>query len=162
MTKEADTNDKIPADPPPEKPLLDFFPGLNAPDYGRSEMKDFNCFAWAAGETHRWWEPDEKGRFFWPEEAPREYSLAAYVKAYETLGYVSCESALHEKDFEKIAIYVDSRGTPKHAARQLPSGRWSSKRGRDRYDTHTLLEISGSECGRVAMIMKRPVRPDGS
>jgi hypothetical protein len=84
----------------------------------------------AARSDAAWWPMEEESEgVFWPEGAPREETLEAFVTAYVCEGYVSCGGAEPEPGFEKIAIYVDVEGKPAHAARQLPSGFWTSKLG---------------------------------
>jgi hypothetical protein len=46
---------------------------------------------------------------------------------------------------------------PKHACRQLPSGRWASKLGPSEDIEHALYDLTGTAYGKVALIMKRPI-----
>jgi hypothetical protein len=48
---------------------------------------------------------------------------------------------------------------PKHAARQLPSGRWTSKLGPMEDIEHALHDLTGMAYGSVVLVMKRPVLP---
>jgi hypothetical protein len=116
---------------------------------------EYNCIAWAAGETEVWWWPDALDQFYWPPDAPRRETLDAFVEAFKTLGYSVCEDAKQEKNFEKIAIYVDSTGKPTHVSRQLDSGLWTSKLGRIEDIEHTFEGLTGTIYGTVAAIMKR-------
>lgn len=119
------------------------------------DTTDYNCIAWAAGNTEEWWWPDDKGQDYWPPNIVREESLIAFIMAYQTLGYEVCDSALLETGFEKIAIYVLD-GKPKHAARQLSNGKWTSKLGQYEDIEHNALEgLEGSTYGHVACVMKR-------
>jgi hypothetical protein len=95
------------------------------------------------------------GQGYWPEQAPREETLAAFVHAFETLGYSRCDSSEHEPGFEKVALYA-REGTPTHAARQLEDGKWTSKLGELEDIEHTLEGIAGSSYGEVAQILRRP------
>lgn len=124
----------------------------------------YNCIAWAAGDTNNWWWPND----YWPNEVPREDSLDAFIMAYSTMGYYPCAEEDMEIGFEKIAIYVEN-SEPRHAARQLPNGLWTSKLGKTEdvvHDLHELrahvLQISGnlSDYGVVAIILKRPLFSD--
>jgi hypothetical protein len=46
------------------------------------------------------------------------------------MGFEECETGALEDDYEKIAIYGDAvEDEWEHAARQLPSGEWTSKMG---------------------------------
>lgn len=110
----------------------------------------------------RWWWPDALDTSYWPEGAPRQETVAAFVQAYATLGFVTCQSDTLEPGFEKIAIYVDTSGKPSHAARQLPSGKWTSKLGRSEDIEHLLDGLTNSEYGSVARILKRPVNRTSS
>ena len=92
------------------------------------ETPDYNCIAWAAEEDDRFWWPDPLNQAYWPVVVLREVTLAAFVAAYRTLGYEPCQDGRVEQGFQKIAIYANN-GVPTHAARQLPSGAWTSKLG---------------------------------
>jgi hypothetical protein len=117
---------------------------------------DYNCIAWAAGDDTVWWEPDPLNQYYWPPAAPRQRTLDAYIAAFETLGYVTCDSRVVEANIDKIAIYVDAAGVPKHAARQLRTGAWTSKLGTlDDIQHATLDALAGVSYGRVAVVMRR-------
>ena len=92
---------------------------------------------------------------FWPPGAPREESVEAFTRMYELLGFAECETAELEPEYEKIALFaVGDR--PKHAARQLPHGSWTSKLGKDIDIEHALSDIEGELYGQVVRILKRP------
>jgi len=134
------------------------FPGLI--DSGFSimspETPEYNCIAWAAGDNEAWWEPDLFNLGFWPSNVSREFTLNSYIEAYETLGYTRCENAEYEESFEKVVIFVDPNGKPTHAARQLNSGRWTSKLGQLEDIEHNLEGLIGSQYGYVGIYLKRP------
>lgn len=116
----------------------------------------YNCIAWAAGVDNQWWWPIA-GKF-WPAAAPLELTIDAFIAAYATVGYSVCNNATLEAGYEKIALYVDSGGLPTHAARQLPSGQWTSKLGPAWDISHQLTSgLEGSEYGNVARYLKRKV-----
>jgi hypothetical protein len=139
--------------------LEEWFPRLRVTGYEVTSQADeaYNCIAWAAGETDRWWWPDSLGSDYWPDNVPRIVSLAAFVQAYETVGYEVCEGDAWEAGFEKIAIYVNREGKPTHAARQLPDGSWTSKLGRAEDITHALDGLVGENYGAVTQMMRRPL-----
>jgi hypothetical protein len=97
----------------------------SAPDVG------YNCIAWAAGDSARWWQPG----IFWPLEVPRhECGIGALEAAYG--------SGL---------MYT-------HAARQLPDGAWTSKLGKAEDIRHDAPDdIAGGVYGEVVEFMRRPV-----
>lgn len=114
----------------------------------------YNCIAWAAGDTSRWWWPDQHYVGFWPEGARREETEEAFVVAYGTLGYRECDSADLDPDTEKVAIYSIA-GVPAHAARQLSDGLWTSKLGDLEDIRHELEELEGQLYGQVSRILSR-------
>jgi hypothetical protein len=116
----------------------------------------YNCIAWAAGDLTRVWWPDRQRVAFWPKEVSRTETLQSFVAAYRTLGYEPCESGELEIGFEKIAIFLRG-GLPKHAARQLPDDRWTSKLGRDQDIAHDLHGLEGNNYGRVKQFMRRQI-----
>jgi len=141
------------------------FPDLSANNYSITSpaTTEYNCIAWAAGDTEKWWWPDPLYVDYWPSEAPRTDSLQSFIKAYETLDYAVCDSVVYEDGFEKVAIYVDYAGKPTHVARQLSSGYWTSKLGDWEDIEHNVLNsIIGSQYGSVATILKRPTKKPSS
>jgi hypothetical protein len=136
------------------------FPGLRASSFRVSSpaTRDYNCIAWAAGDTAHWWwpDPDPDDDNFWPPGVLVAETLDAFVAAFATLGYVLCAGEQVEHGFEKVALFA-SAGVPTHAARQSPSGRWTSKLGLREDIEHDLHAVSGEVYGTVALLLKRPV-----
>jgi hypothetical protein len=133
------------------------FPNLSKNGYAieSPSTEDYNGIAWAAGDTERWWWPLEPD--YWPPGVPRSATINSFVDAYATLGYVQCDTADPEPGFEKIAIYARPDGSPTHAARQLPTGAWTSKLGRSEDIVHTALAgLEGGQYGAVVRVMRRP------
>lgn len=114
---------------------------------------DYNCIAWAAGDTTRPWWP---GVVYWPEGVTCEESVAAFIQAYQTLGYSPCTDESLEEGFEKIALYAIA-GVVKHAARQLPTGLWTSKLGQGVDVEHNLEGLTGPFYGSAVQFLKRPL-----
>jgi len=119
------------------------------------ETVEYNCIAWAAGDTEAWWWPDRLDIGYWPVGVPRAETVEAFIEAFTALGFILCDAAEHEEGFEKVAIYVDVTGKPTHAARQLSSGLWTSKLGKLEDIEHDIDGVSGDRYGTVAVIMKR-------
>ena len=110
-------------------------------------------------DNRAWW-PHPDG--FWPAGIPVQVTIAAFVSAFATLGYVTCADGVLETAFEKVALYADFGGTPTHAARQLPDGTWTSKLGEDIDITHrTPGLLNGPLYGTVVQFLRRP-RPNAS
>jgi hypothetical protein len=68
------------------------FPDLVRTGYQVTSPPDaiYNCIAWAVGHTSAWWWPDLDGFDYWPPGVVREQTLAAFVQAFATVGYVPC------------------------------------------------------------------------
>jgi hypothetical protein len=118
-------------------------------------------YNWAAGDARRWWwpgvSPNDEG-YFWPPGVSTEETVAALVTAFAALGYVPCEAEELEPGWEKVALFADAAGLPAHAARQLPSGRWTSKLGRLEDIEHNLRDLEGQDYGQVVQVLKRPIQ----
>ena len=157
---------------PPEK--QDWFPNLSSGAYRVTSPEDwdYNCIAHAADmdaasvAEYFWW-PDED--YFWPDGIPREETLEAFILAYQRVGYQPCENGDLEPGVQKVAIYVDQfrDHRPTHAARQLESGKWTSKLGPWEDIEHSTPDdvagYRGSEAryGTVAQYLKRPFFYEG-
>ena len=137
-------------------PLLAAFPGLSPGNYRITSPASYqyNCIAWAASKNDRWWWPHPDA--FWPFGAPFAEMIDAFQAAYATLGYELCETPEFELRFEKIAIFADSTGTPTHAARQLDTGRWTSKLGRSEDIEHVTADaVNCADYGTPVVFMRR-------
>jgi hypothetical protein len=134
-------------------------PQLRGSDYEPQSVRNvaYNCFAWAAREFETWMEPPGTASWaFWPADLPTWDTLENYVRAFAQREFAECLDGSLESGYEKIALFVDEGGAPLHAARQLESGRWTSKLGKGIDIEHQLATIDGSPAiGRVAVFMKR-------
>jgi hypothetical protein len=124
------------------------------------ESEEYNCFAWAAGDQSRKWDwtshPGEAGRY-WPANLDRNGDVHDFIYLYAREGgYSLCSDGTLEVGFEKIALYVGDDNEVKHAARQLPSGRWTSKLGDYEDIEHDLAALEGGGYGRIMQFLKRP------
>jgi hypothetical protein len=146
----------------PGEHIEEIFPGLRGKDWQITSpaATRYNCVAWAAEDTARWWWPgDPQKGYHWPEEAERVETLAAFVAAYATLGYEPCAAVDLEPGSQKVAIFADPSGTPTHVARQLTGGRWTSKLGNLEDIEHDLHDVSGEVYGSVAQLLRRLLPP---
>jgi hypothetical protein len=134
--------------------LEQYFPGLRAADYQVTSASDvrYNCVAWAAADVARWWEPSPRG--YWPPGVQRGLTLEVFIQAFALLGYEPCETDALERGVEKVALFA-SHGEVTHAARQLPSGRWTSKLGVGVDIEHALRSLEGGIYGEVAQVLSR-------
>jgi len=81
---------------------------------------------------------------------------AAFREAFANLGYVVCNDDQFEGGYEKVALFALA-GEPKHVARQLPNGRWTSKLGPMEDVEHALHDLTRMVYGSVVLVMKRPL-----
>lgn len=88
--------------------------------------ESYNCIAWAAENSERWWWPDAQEQSYWPDAIPRVETIDAFIQAFSRLDYTRQSNPLLERGVQKIAIFANEYGRPTHAARQLPSGWWTS------------------------------------
>jgi hypothetical protein len=138
--------------------LEQLFPGLADDGYVVSspESTAYNCVAWSAGESDRWWQPG----IYWP--APPGDDLAALVAVFTSLGYEPCDDDGLEAGCEKVALYADPFGDWTHAARQLADGWWTSRLGQGVDLRHrTPRALVGDVYGEVRAIMRRPTNRAG-
>jgi len=137
------------------------FPGLGTSTYRvtSAASRDYNCIAWAAEDTRHWWWPDldpDNDAIFWPRGVALEETLDAFAAVFATRGYVACSGEELEPGFERVALFAKA-GAPTHAARQLASGRWTSKLGLREDIEHDLHAVSGDLYGTVVLLLKRPL-----
>ena len=133
------------------------FPYLNDNNCRVTSNNDprYNCIAWAYGENSKWFWPME--RYYWPANITREETAEAFVKLFATAGYKRCDNQLFESGYEKVAIYI-LNDKPTHAARQLSSGKWTSKLGSDIDIEHDAPEVlNGPIYGNASIFLKREI-----
>jgi hypothetical protein len=130
------------------------FPRLSATNHRATSpaTPEYNCVAWAAGDTQHWWQPG----VYWPlPVAMDDFGIEGLVRAFQQLGFEECSLAIPETGWEKVALY-GSKAMYTHAARQLSSGRWTSKLGRDIDIEHDSADdVAGGVYGEVLRLMRR-------
>lgn len=135
------------------------FPNLQPGRYRITSPRssEYNCIAWAARQDDAWWWPDPYGEYFWPDNVPRDETLAAFAAAYATIGFAPCQGPELEPGLEKIAIFARG-GVPTHAARQLPNGFWTSKLGEEVDIEHEeFAGVAGPDYGNAVLFLSRPL-----
>lgn len=118
-----------------------------------------NCVAYAADDKSRKWDWSSLPLpgYYWPATASKGYGIESLKSAFEAIGYEICGNGDVEDGFEKVALYVDEHGFWTHAAKQEPSGEWSSKLGNSEDIRHRTPHcFGGSIYGNVMHFMKRP------
>ncbi|HYI10425.1 MAG TPA: hypothetical protein VEK57_15300 [Thermoanaerobaculia bacterium] len=132
------------------------FPQLEAFEITSPRDGRYNCIAWAAGDTTRWWWPGEPQFSFWPAGVRREESIGSFIEAFATLGFEPSDSGNHHAAFEKVAIFASRDDVPTHMARQLPDGSWTSKLGGLEDIAHVdVTGVAGSDYGAVVVFLHR-------
>jgi hypothetical protein len=140
---------------------------VSFPDFPNSSIQPFlitspdtpayNCIAWAFEDPSRWYWPDPANIYYWPNNVPRNVTLDSFIALFATIRYELCQDGEIEIGYNKIAIFVDTNGTPTHAARQLPDGFWTSKLGQNIDVQHTIFSIQDGGYGTVAAYMRRTI-----
>ncbi len=140
---------------------------LRIPDFPNSYLQPFlatspqtpryNCIAWACEDSKRWYWPDKNKVYFWPKDVPREETVDAFIKLFEKLGYSKCGDGSFEKGLVKVAIFVDNNNKPTHAARQLITGQWTSKLGREFDIHHTIPSMENGKYGKAGQYLQKKI-----
>jgi len=119
---------------------------------------EYNCIAWSAGDTKNWWQPG----ICWPVKMTTDdFGMGALEQAFLGLGYRECPEGHLEPGIEKVALYGSSFMYT-HAARQLPTGKWTSTLGKAEDIEHdTPNDVAGPLYGEVVQFMGRPSKTRG-
>lgn len=120
----------------------------------------YNCIGWAAHDRHRWWWPTGG---YWPWWVKRELTIDCFVRTFRWFGYRICQSSRREFAYEKVTLYAVGPD-PKHMARQLRDGTWTSKCGDledithftlDALESHDPLRVVKLDYGHPVLFMRR-------
>jgi hypothetical protein len=123
------------------------------------ESEDYNCFAWAAGYNDRRLDPTEAFNPHWPADITKSPEISSFEKLFRHFGFEPCDDATVEPGVVKIALYEDKKsGEAMHAARQLESGKWTSKIGDFDDISHDTLESLEGFYGTLVMFMRKKTR----
>jgi len=117
----------------------------------------YNCIAWVYGRNDINYWPDDfdmSDDYKWPDGIKRGNNIDSFINLYKSIGYEICKDGKLEQDYEKICIY-EKDNLPKHAAKQIPNGNWSSKLGEYFDVEHTESALSGGRYGDISIYMKR-------
>ena len=135
--------------------LVKAFPNLDNEDLKIVEpaTRRYNCIAYAAGDTTKWWWPD--GINYWPPRATLDSKIESLEEAFAGLGFEPCGNAENEDGLQKVALY-EVQGVMKHAAAQMPNGRWRSKMGQGPVIEHNSPEsLANGIYGSPTVFMRR-------
>ena len=130
-----------------------------------SRSQAYNCISWAVGVNHKNFWPDGAGDISqepaveWPDEIPNEETVEAFVAFFQLFGYELCDGPEFEDGSVKVVVFVNHRGEPTHACRQVPNtGKWTSKMGIEGVDIEhdDLSSLEGpSNYGTAKVSMKK-------
>ena len=137
--------------------LVSAFPNLSGEgsEIVEQPSEQYNCIAYAAGDTSKWWWPD--GINYWPPWATVTNRIESLKEAFAGLGYEQSQDSGAEDGCQKVALY-ELNGEMKHAAAQMPNGRWRSKTGQGPVIEHDSPEsLSGGMYGDATVYMRRVV-----
>ena len=142
-----------------------WLPGLELSPFEITSPKAtaYNCIAWALGNADTWWDPDEHAdEAYWPADIDRDAGIETLKAVFARAGFVECDQEDLQERIEKLALYGEGAEFT-HVARQLPSGRWTSKLGEDcdiEHELDALVSPPGRSnvwrYGRVVAFMERP------
>jgi hypothetical protein len=114
-----------------------------------------NCIAFAAGVKNKKYWPIFHPDFAWISGIPRVETVEAFVRFYETFGYVETGDGEYAEGFEKIAIYTNRGGKPTHASLQIGPDKWASKLGNSYDIEHATNAVSEGLYGAIVKFMAR-------
>jgi hypothetical protein len=124
---------------------------------------EYNCLAWALGIN--WASYSESPRcagYIWFPGVERVWDAKNIRKIFENHGYTVCDNRDLEPGYEKVVFYEDENGVPQHFARQLESGKWTSKLGELNDIEHDKLEsIICSNYGQPKTTLRRARYKEG-
>jgi hypothetical protein len=143
------------------------FPALqNDPLFRKTSEADpdYNCIGWAIEDLRWFWPPPAvkavtpAGRYWPPPEKIRQdETVGAFVELFSLAGYEVCDDGDCGEGLQKVVIFTDLSGTPRHAARQLEDGSWTSKLGEEIDITHARAAgVAGDAYGIPLVFMCRP------
>ena len=117
----------------------------------------YNCIAFAFGDEHNNWDPQEGCGFSWPPGFKREATIEVITNMVQLHGYrTRHENLSNPPTRDAIAIYAHDAGLVTHLAKWQSPGIWKSKLGEGRDINHHSLDWLESDLyGRPASIWKR-------
>ena len=92
---------------------------------------------------------------YWPPWATPTARMESLQEAFAGMDFELCSEAETERGYLKVALY-EMQGAAKHAAIQMPNGRWRSKLGRGPVIEHLSPDsLSGGPYGNPTVTMRR-------
>ncbi|MBC7553967.1 MAG: hypothetical protein H7257_08310 [Taibaiella sp.] len=120
--------------------------------YTSPHTDEYNCVAWASAIADEWIQ------FIYDEKGNYDINVRRYINYFAEIGFAPIDNSQPEKNILKIAIYADKSNDFTHVARQLPSGKWTSKIGDwEDIEHDTLDDIAGGAYGKPVTIMAQKI-----
>jgi hypothetical protein len=117
----------------------------------------YNCIAWAFGDNNRFWWPNKKWAY-WPLQTMGMSDSEAFADLFLKGGWHTTDNHGFETHSIKVSLFA-LNGVPTHAARLLPSGKWTSKLGAWIDISHEFSELDGPEYGQVLTVYRKAILP---
>ncbi|MCQ2219059.1 MAG: hypothetical protein MJZ33_11385 [Paludibacteraceae bacterium] len=120
----------------------------------------YNCIGWALGMNDVWVGLDHPINYawtWWPKEVPCDEKPGSLIALFEHFGFIECEDASIEEDYDKVALFADEEGWT-HAARVIGDNLMHSKIG-TAWDIHHSggNTLDDTMYGTIFAYMKRPI-----
>src|SRR5437588_290819 len=130
-------------------------PNLDQTEYQKTSepTSSYNCIAWVLDRSDIWIDPTEE--YDWPEDVERGYTTGSFIELFKKYGFEICDGATLESGYLKIAIYHDNLNHFHHVAKQLSSGKWTSKLGENEDIEHELSGLEGEYYGSPKIFMRK-------
>jgi len=131
----------------------DFPSAVGAYRKSSDENVAYNCIAYAAGNITEWW--SHLPGYKWP--AYRSPAIWSLIDVFKALGYEErpANDTAFDIKYDKLALYAKG-DLRKHAARQLESGKWTSKLGEDEDIEHDNPDcLCGTKYGNIFCVMRK-------
>ena len=129
---------------------------MNRNNYEPRSDEDFNynCLAFALGDTSNWWEPPGQFGFYWPPGLPDDLSVGTAIRIIKLHGFVRDLEPNIAPEADAIAIYANGDEWTHFA--KFHNGVWLSKLGIDHDIEHSSLEVlEGDLYGKAVRILSR-------
>jgi hypothetical protein len=132
------------------------FPGMEY-EVRSDEDFNYNCLAFALGDSTNWWEPGVMGHY-WPPGFPADTTVKTVSAIIATHGFVVENADPTTVSTDSVAIFAEGDKWTHFA--KFTNGEWSSKLGEDHDVTHVRLrdlEGASPKYGRLVKILSRGV-----
>lgn len=152
--------DEIEVSSADKRHLKSWFPGLGEGNFRFTSPQDpnYNCVAWAVGDTRHFTWPMDLGGYSWPAHVASTEAVESFVEFFEDLGFQVMDEldAELEDGYEKVALYA-YEGRVTHVARQVEGTGWWTSKLSSMWDIEHArpVNLQGNVYGEVVMIMRR-------